>query len=214
MSRLTEVFDQRARNFAQESRGDGGFLLAAAESPAITSGSQEQPLLGARHADVAESPLFFHGGLGIERAHMREQAFLHASEEHDGELEALGVVQREQRDGRALVQVVGIGDQRGVIQELRDGFTTFGGFRRRIHQFAQVAEARFGFRIVIDFEHPAVTGAIENFPKHAIHFPFGGRNPELFQHGFEDAQGRFGARWEQLFIQHAANRRPHAQLAL
>src|ERR1700722_14416972 len=112
---LAEVFHQRSRNLAQESGGDGGFLLAATEAPAIARRRQEQPLLGARHADVTKTALFFHGGFRIQRANVREQSLFHSSQEHDGKLQAFGVVQREQRDGGALIQVVGVGDQRRVI---------------------------------------------------------------------------------------------------
>src|ERR1700735_772121 len=102
---FAEVFHQRSRNLAQESRREGGLLLAATEAAAIARRRQKQPLLGARHSDVTKTPLFFHGGFRIQRANVREQSLFHSGQEHDGKLQAFGVVQREQRDGRALIQV-------------------------------------------------------------------------------------------------------------
>ena len=69
-------------------------------------------------ADVGEPAFLLHlVGLG-ERAHVREDALLDADEEHDGELEALGRVQRHQHDLIVVVEVVGVGHQRHLFEEL------------------------------------------------------------------------------------------------
>ena len=72
---------------------------------------------------------------------MRKQTFFHAGNEHDGEFQALGVVHRQQRNRRALVQRIGVGDQRRVIQEIADGFAALGGIGGGVQQFVQVAQA-------------------------------------------------------------------------
>ena len=61
-----------------------------------------EPLLGTGEADVAEPPLLL-DALLLDRARVREDALLHADEEHRAELEALRVVERHQRDEAALL---------------------------------------------------------------------------------------------------------------
>ena len=49
---------------------------------------------------------------------MREQAQFHATQEHQRKLQALGIVQRHQRDRRLFVEGIGVGDQGGMVQEI------------------------------------------------------------------------------------------------
>ncbi len=86
---------------------------------------EEQALLGAGDADVAEAALLLElGGFG-ERPLVGEHALLQPGEEHDGELEPLGGVQGHQHDTGvggivAVGQLVGVGHQRHRLEELRD----------------------------------------------------------------------------------------------
>jgi hypothetical protein len=76
--------------------------------------------LGAGHADVTEATLFLEllGVTALERADVRQNSLLHADHEHRRELEALGGVQGDQRDGVGLLVVfVDVGDQRNVFEE-------------------------------------------------------------------------------------------------
>ena len=74
--------------------------------------------LGPRDADVGEPALLLQlVGLG-QRPGVREDPFLDADEEHDRELEALGRVQRHQHDLVVVGDVVGVGDERDLLQEL------------------------------------------------------------------------------------------------
>ena len=70
-----------------------------------------------RDADVGEAALLLQAAL-VERARVREDALLHAGEEHDRVLEALGVVERHERDEALVVGArVGVGDERDALQE-------------------------------------------------------------------------------------------------
>src|SRR5262249_46809405 len=121
-----------------------------------------QALLGAGHADVAEAALFFEQIGFIDRAAVREQAVLQAGEKYQRELEALGIVQRHQRDRRLFVVGVSVGDERGVIEEVADRFAALGGFGGGVEQFIQILDARFGFGRLFGLQHPLVAGAIKN----------------------------------------------------
>ena len=92
---------------------------------------QDQPLARARHAHVAQPALFLQRLLGIHRPAVREQAQFHAGEEHQRKLQALGVVQRHQRDRRLLVVGIGVRHQRGVVQKIGDASRRARALRRR-----------------------------------------------------------------------------------
>ena len=63
-------------------------------------------------ADIGEAAFLFEFGRIAQRSDVGEHAVLHADEEHDGELEALGGVKGHQRDrGFLLVDVVGVADE-------------------------------------------------------------------------------------------------------
>ena len=65
-----------------------------------------ETLAGARQAHVGEAPLLLHLARIVEGPRMREDALLEPADEDDVELEALGRVQRDERD---LVGVAGVG---------------------------------------------------------------------------------------------------------
>src|SRR5439155_26780607 len=80
---------------------------------------QRQPLLGTSHPDIAEPPLLLEPLL-LDRAGVREDALLHPDHEDGAELEALRVVQREQRDEALLAaHRVLVGVERDLLQEAR-----------------------------------------------------------------------------------------------
>ena len=81
--------------------------------------AQVEALLGAGDADVAEAPFLFELVGIAEAAHVREHAVFQADEEHDRVLEALGRVQRHQRDGalRPGSVLVDVGDERDRLEE-------------------------------------------------------------------------------------------------
>ena len=68
---------------------------------------------------MGEAALLLEAGaaLVVERALVREQAFLPAGQEHGVELEPLGGMQRHDRDGVAAFALVGVHHQRDVLEE-------------------------------------------------------------------------------------------------
>ena len=81
-----------------------------------------EPLPGPGEADVGQPALLLELGTVAERAGVREDPVLEAGEEHHRELQALGGVQRHQRDDAVLVvgDLVGVGDQRDPLEEVRE----------------------------------------------------------------------------------------------
>ncbi len=67
---------------------------------------------------------------------MREKSFLEAAEKYQRELQALGGMQAHERDLRALVVIVSVTHQSGMIQELIESFSAVARVHGRIHQFA------------------------------------------------------------------------------
>lgn len=56
--------------------------------------------------------------MGSVSAAVGEQAFLHAHQEHHRVLQPLGAVQRHQHDLVVVVELVGVGHQRHLLEEL------------------------------------------------------------------------------------------------
>ena len=82
-----------------------------------------EPVHGAGDADVGEPALL----LELERvrrgSEVREHAVLQADQEHVGELEALGRVQRHEHDGGLVLvlgDVIGVGDEADLLEEPGD----------------------------------------------------------------------------------------------
>ena len=73
----------------------------------------------AREADMREAALLLQPGaaLIVERALVRQQAFLPAGQEHGVELEPLGGMQGHDRDGFGAFALVGVHHQRNVFEE-------------------------------------------------------------------------------------------------
>ena len=91
---------------------------------------------------------------------VREDALLDADEEHDGELEPLGRVQRHQHDlvlDLAVGQVVGVGDQRHLLEELVD----LRELACRADQLAEVLQPSRRLDRVFGLQLGQVAGALE-----------------------------------------------------
>ena len=95
---------------------------------------------------------------------MREcgkQALFKAGEKDQRKLEALGGVQRHQRDAGIGIELIGVRGQRGVVEELGQRFAARFGVVRGVGQFLQVFDAAEGFRRALGFESLDVAGAVD-----------------------------------------------------
>ena len=93
---LADVLDQLLGDLVEEPRRR--VVLRGAEQHAAPRVAHVQPLAGPGDADVGEPPLLLQLlGLG-EGPEVREDALLRPDQEHDGELQPLGRVQRHQHD--------------------------------------------------------------------------------------------------------------------
>ena len=86
---------------------------------AVGDEPQMQVPLGAGQADIGEAALFLEPGAAalVERALVREQAFLPAGQEHRLELQPLGRMQRHDGDRVELLVLLGVHDQRDMLEE-------------------------------------------------------------------------------------------------
>src|SRR5262249_23592713 len=111
-----ERFEEICRDVLEKAARRSRNRLAARD--AMLAAKELEPLLGAGDADVEEASFLLyvlglraigsrHGygvrGSHLERARVRDEAFLAADEEHEVELEAFASVQRRERDDVARV---------------------------------------------------------------------------------------------------------------
>ena len=131
-----------------------------AVAAAVAGAGHDQGVHGARHADVAEAALFFEA-VGIDqRARAGEEAFFHAGEKDQRELEALGGVQGHQGDAGFGGVGVGVGDERGVVEEFGEGLAAFLRVLRGVGEFLQILDAGESFGRGLFFERADVAAAI------------------------------------------------------
>ncbi len=64
---------------------------------------------------------------------MREQSFFQTGEKYQREFQALGGVERHQRDLRAFFVGIGVADQGGVVEELIESFATVFGIHGGVY---------------------------------------------------------------------------------
>ena len=91
---------------------------------------------------------------------MGEEAFFHAGEEDERELEALGGVEGHEGDAGFGGVLVGVGDEGGVVEEFGEGFAAGRGVLRGVGEFLQVLDAGEGFGRGFVFEGADVAGAV------------------------------------------------------
>src|ERR1041384_202666 len=95
---------------------------------------------------------------------MREDALLEAREEDRGKLQALGRVERHERDARVgVLQLVDVAHQRDGIEKAleRRAFRRVRAVLGSGDPLLEVLEARFGLWRAIVFEALAVAGGVE-----------------------------------------------------
>ena len=93
---------------------------------------------------------------------MWKQPLLHSAQQHQRELQSFGRMQRHQGHPAVRLVVVGIADQRSVIQKLRQRLAALFRILRGICKFLQVFNAREGFRRAFLFKRPDIAAAIDD----------------------------------------------------
>src|SRR5208337_4771264 len=148
-TRRTERLQKFLWDLAQET-GRLRFLIGFASKGASLPGpGKGQAILRSGHAHITEPSFFLNPHRIVERELVGKQSFLHAHQEYSFEFQALGAVQSHQGYSRMFVVVTRGGNQRGVVQELRQRYALLFGFRSGIHQFLEVLNAVFGGRLIL-----------------------------------------------------------------
>ena len=156
-----KILDELRRNFFKKPRRNAHLRHVVAIAAAIVRAREDQRVHGARHAHVAETALLFEFvGIG-ERARMREQALLKPGEKDQRKLQALGRVQRHQRDARIGIELVGVRSQRRMIEKLGQSLAALFGIVRGVGQFLQVLNAAEGLRRALGLKRLDVAGAVD-----------------------------------------------------
>ena len=109
---------------------------------------------------MGEAALFLEPGaaLVVERALVREQAFLPAGQEHGVEFEPLGGMQRHDVDGVLAGALVGVHHQRDVFEEALQVLELL----HRAHELLEVFEAAGGVGGAVLLPHLGVAGLVEH----------------------------------------------------
>ncbi len=145
-------FQQFARHFIQEARAPAPLERVPAVRASLPRPGKDQPIARPRHAHVTESPLLFEACLIVKGKLVRKQTFFHPHQKHDVEFQPLGAVQSHQRDARAFVVIIGVGDQRRVVQELCQRDATLFRFYGGVHQFLKILDAVLRFRQILQLQ--------------------------------------------------------------
>ena len=99
-----------------------------------------------------------------------------------------------------------------MIQKLRDAFAALSRFGSGVDQLIEIGQTRLRFRILIALQHFGVAGARQDLFEHVADLGGCQHGGEFLDNVSECPQSRFGARRENIFVQHPADRRPDAQL--
>ena len=144
--------------FVDEARRGGG-LVEAAHAPVLRE-RDERLAPCPRDADVGEPAFLLEAGEAafVHRALVGEEAFLPAGQEDVVELEALGGMQRHERDLVAVVGLGGVHDQRDVLEEALHGVE----FVHEAHEFLEVFETRMRLRALVRLPHRSVAAVVED----------------------------------------------------
>ena len=156
---------------------------------------QVQPVHRPRDAHVGQAALLL-DVLLVEGALVREDALLHAGDEHDRELEALGVVHRHQGD-----ELVGVGEgvdvavERYLLQEaveagLLGPLVVLAG---HADELLEVLEAALGLQRALALEGRLVAALVEHAAHHLAGGPAGEPGLQALDEAHEVEQPAHGA---------------------
>ncbi len=159
--RTAEILNQPAGNLFKEAGGDAHLRGVVAVAAAIVGAGEDERVHGAGHADVAEAALFFEFVGIVESAGVGKEALFQAGEKDQRKLQALGGVQGHQRDAGVGIELVGVGGQSGVVEEVGQGLAAGFGVVGGVGQFLQVFNAAEGLRRAFGFQSFDVAGAVD-----------------------------------------------------
>ena len=167
---------QLFRNFFQEPGGHG-IIGAAVNGPGFCA-RQVQDLLRPGNAHITQTPFLFHLLVIHQAAGMGEKPFFHACQEHYGEFQPFGGMQRHQCKFIVIqLGVVNVGYQRHMLQKMRQRFF-FAFVLQKIlghaDQFLQILCPAFRLGRPLCFQFFHVPGLIhyvfnELFHRHGIY---------------------------------------------
>ena len=127
------------RKVVEEAGRDGVTVRAEQVSP--SGERQEDPFPRPGESHVEEAPLLLDLVRGIDRPRVGQQPVFQSDEEHDVELQPLGVVQRHQADRLGLLAGRLLGRQRHLLEKLQHPFLPHSRERlRHPEQFADVLQ--------------------------------------------------------------------------
>ena len=115
---------------------------------------EDERVHGARHADVAEAALFFEFFGTVQRARVRKEALFKTGKKDQREFEPLGGVEGHERDAGVGIELIGVGGERGVVEEVGESLATLLGVVRGVGQFLQVLDAAEGLGRTLRFRAP------------------------------------------------------------
>ena len=92
---------------------------------------------------------------------MREEPLFKTGKKDQRKLQALGGVQSHERDPGFGIELVGVGGQGGVVEELGQRFAAGFGIVGGVGQFLQVFNAAEGFRRALGLERLDVAGPVD-----------------------------------------------------
>jgi hypothetical protein len=144
--------------FVDEARGQR--RLPQIVHAAVLRKRDDGAALGAGDADIGEAAFLLEPGaaLLVERALVREEAFLPAGQEHGAELQPLGGMQRHDGDLILFRRLLGLHDERDVFEEAREVLE----LAHRAHQFLEVLEPALRLRALVGLQHLGVARFIEH----------------------------------------------------
>src|SRR6202521_1680224 len=124
---------------------------------------------------------------------MREGTLFEAGKKDVIEFEALGGVEGQQGDRRAIIEVVGVTHEGGAVEEILERFATLGTFGDGVYEFAKVFGARDVFGGIALAKHVEIAGDIENGGQKLRGRQRGLLLAQVFDERAEAAQGGEGA---------------------
>ena len=131
---------------------------------------------------------------------MRQQPFFEPRQVDGVELQALGAVQRHQRDGYVFLILIGIRCEGGAVEQIFERLALFGGFGHGVGKFAKILGAGGVLEVVLLLHPVEQAGAVQ----HAFNQRRGGQFPAEILEQFDQFAER---------IQRAGNLFPRRNVA-